>query len=184
MKDGQETRPLHEQLLRQQQEAENRRKDLMASASQSFKNDLEAILIDAKNTIKAGIQDLKSEVETQLNQERIEAQQIQTRYEELLQDLSTILKTIYKKQTTTAAALEQLKAQMKRLKMMAAAAIISMPVIFWFLMPAQQDHLQQGKPMPLRIPGRYLIMDRKTGEMANCLMLPTGRKPQCTKVEF
>ena len=68
--------------------------------------------------------------------------------------------------------------------MMAAAAILSMPVIFWFLVPTQQDHLQQGKPMSLQLPGRYLIMDIKTGQMANCLMLPTGRQPQCSKVEF
>ena len=184
MKDGQETKPLHEQLLRQKQEADNRRRDLMASASQSLKNDLDTILNDARNTIKAGIQDLKSEVETELNQERSEKQQHLTRYEEFQENLSDIQTQIFKEQTTTTEALERLEAQMKRQKMMAAAAIISMPAIFWLLVPTQQDHLQQGKPMSLQLPGRYLIMDIKTGEMANCLMLPTGRQPQCSKVEF
>ena len=184
MKDGQETKPLHEQLLRQKQEADNRRRDLMASASQSLKNDLDTILNDARNTIKAGIQDLKSEVETELNQERSEKQRHLTRYEEFQEKLSDILTMIFKSQTKTTAVLERLEAQVRRQKIMAAAAILSMPVIFWFLVPTQQDHLQQGKPMSLQLPGRYLIMDIKTGQMANCLMLPTGRQPQCSKVEF
>ncbi|WP_316859497.1 hypothetical protein [uncultured Cohaesibacter sp.] len=184
MKDGQETRPLHEQLLRQQQEAENRQKDLMTSASQSFKKDLDDILNDAQNTIKAGIQDLTSEFEAELNQERSEKQQHLTQNEEFQENLSDILTMIFNKQTKTTKALDQLGTQMKRQKMMAAAAILLMPVIFWLLVPTQQDHLQQGKPMSLHLPGRYLIMDIKTGEMANCLMLPTGRQPQCSKVEF
>ncbi len=184
MKDGPETKPLRERLRENEQDMENSRKDLMASASQSLKNDLDTILNDARNTIKAGIQDLKSEVETELNQERSEKQQHLARYEKLQKNLSDILTKIFKEQTTTATALEQLEAQMKRQKMMAAAAILSMPVIFWLLVPTQQDHLQQGKPMSLQLPGRYLIMDIKTGEMANCLMLPTGRQPQCSKVEF
>ncbi len=187
MKDGPETKPLRERLLQrteETQEAQRQQEDWMASTSQSFKNDLEAILIDAQNTIKAGIQDLTSEVEAELNQERCEKQQLLTQNEEFQNNLSDILTTIVKEQTKTTKALEQLGTQMKRLKMMAAAAILSMPVIFWLLVPTQQDHLQQGKPMSLQLPGRYLIMDIKTGEMANCLMLPTGRQPQCSKVEF
>ena len=64
------------------QEAQRQQEDWMASTSQSFKNDLEAILIDAQNTIKAGIQDLTSEVEAELNQERPEKQQLLTQNEE------------------------------------------------------------------------------------------------------
>ena len=173
MKDGQEQQPLSERLLKQQQDAERNRKDLMASASECLKKDLDAMLTDARNTIAAGIRDLQLRTLKSIDSVNCDFQMKETKA------LNSLKATIARNNSELTSIMQQMSMLNNWKTLMIGLGLGMGMGVAVTLNLMSGPHLEM-----IKLPSHYVIVDMNTGEFWNCALKDSLTKAPCAKMEF